>query len=254
VFYNNTIKGIYICSATPYNACTTDGDCVSGTCNFLYAPGFGEANSPLAWKNSRTSTAGVAGADPYAAYCDATEEKFCLHGAKLCTGDGNRDCATGTGPCVLLDGPAGTSGYPCRDQIGTGKTNATTGVQDIEPVYFWNNNWCYGPFGVCTPMTTIDYAHSIRDDGSRTSIQDNRDVFFSASKPVAMSGYTPYTCPHPLAGAGSCDTNTSGASGYVLTGGAEPITGNQSFGSTTASGAGRKMGSTTASGAGITLQ
>lgn len=47
-------------------------------------------------------------------------------------------------------------------------------------------------------------------------IKSGRDYFISDEKPLAMSDYMPYTCPHPLAGAGTCNNDVSGTNGYSI--------------------------------------
>lgn len=135
---------------------------------------------------------------------------------------------------------AGQSGWLCRDQIGAGYDttqweNSPVGAntQTKVPFHQWNNK--YGETDVVFHVLDSSLDHIIL----------NRDFYNS----IDVS-FTQGTCPHPLTGlTGSCGS-TAGVGGYNISG----VTANQSFGSTTASGAGRKMGSTTASGSGFTIQ
>jgi hypothetical protein len=66
--------------------------------------------------------------------------------------------------------------------------------QQIFNTFVWNNK---GPDGVlinpAVPTGTLE----------QTYIQNNRDYFASASQPAGLSGYTPFTYPHPLRSGGS---------------------------------------------------
>jgi prepilin-type processing-associated H-X9-DG protein len=84
----------------------------------------------------------------------------------------------------------GGEGYPCCDQVGRGKNQAS------EPVYIWNN---------------VD--HNGNDISSSTVttpavIQENRDYIFTQK-----TGYTPYAYPHPLADSGSMNPQIAGPAG-----------------------------------------
>jgi hypothetical protein len=70
--------------------------------------------------------------------------------------------------------------YPCCDQIGRGKDQASS------PSYFWNN-----------VDDADDPAVILVDSGSSAYIQLNRDYF------TTEYSYTPYTYPHPLRGEGN---------------------------------------------------
>jgi hypothetical protein len=135
------------------------------------------------------------------------------------------DCSGGK--CVLIDG-GGTSGYPCRDQIGRGKDNATTGVQAAEPVVLWNNRWCAdldtysdGPFatGVSCSLQAASVNAATIGAGMDTVIVANQDFCQAATQPASCNSiefsYTPYTCPHPLTGlTEGCNAATAGTAGY----------------------------------------
>jgi len=65
--------------------------------------------------------------------------------------------------------------------------------QQIFNTYAWNNT---APGGsLINPVVPVDVVQT-------TYIQNNRDYFASATKPSALSSYTPYTYPHPLQGGG----------------------------------------------------
>jgi hypothetical protein len=104
--------------------------------------------------------------------------------------------------------------YPIDDQIGVGIDPKSAAS---EPMYLWNNTAGGSAWG-----RTIDYAFTnacTATCGGAFSITDlvksGRDYFISASKPAAMSGYQPYTCPHPSVGTGSCGA-AAGRGGYAV--------------------------------------
>jgi hypothetical protein len=102
--------------------------------------------------------------------------------------------------------------YPCLHQIGRGQDNT------LEPFYIWGNAGA----GTQTPFLA-DYGcndprTSCQDSGCASRhtanfVKAGRDYHVGAAKP----GWTRYTCPHPLAGSGTC--SGTGATGYVLTSG-----------------------------------
>ncbi len=92
--------------------------------------------------------------------------------------------------------------YPCTRQIGQGH-NGTSQITD--PVYIWGN----------TNTGTIELDGNDPACGTLTIsdvLQADRDYYLATK-----SGYAEYTCPHPLAGTGSC--SGVGASGYTVGGG-----------------------------------
>ncbi len=112
------------------------------------------------------------------------------------------------------------SDRPIIDQIGRGKN------QDSEPMYWWNNlrqGNLVSPRSAGDTTACQSYCNSTYGDSLTFTMADiivqNEDYFTSDTKPEAMSAYSAYICPHPLAGVGNCDTNTAGTGGYSLTGG-----------------------------------
>jgi len=94
------------------------------------------------------------------------------------------------------------SDYPIDDQIGVGIDPKSAAS---EPLYIWGNTKNGSPISFIYPAIP---AGAITDcgEGSWTMediIQEGRDYFESETKPAAMSGYTPYTYPHPLVCASS---------------------------------------------------
>ena len=115
--------------------------------------------------------------------------------------DGNSSYDGNTSPAEIH------RGYPCLDQPGRGTS------QRLYPRYEWNNCKVAG----CSdgdandinvvmeiPWTGLNY--------QSMHIQEGRDYYTNTVKP----GYVAYTCPHPLAGIGTCAPNISDKSGYVL--------------------------------------
>jgi hypothetical protein len=104
---------------------------------------------------------------------------------------------TGSNPWDGNQGPQ--RGYPALDQTGRGtcldqirgdrpinqRTRTSAWPQNqSEPVYVWSNNW-----------TPPDSAGSYIGNQSAL-VQTGRDIIDNGNTP--MSGYTPYTYPHPL--------------------------------------------------------
>ncbi|MGO9138327.1 MAG: CFI-box-CTERM domain-containing protein [Syntrophales bacterium] len=106
-----------------------------------------------------------------------------------------------------------TAGYPCRGQLGTGKDNIAFPrpyapgnvypTQDKNPVYLWNNYCGTSPLTVTVPTSGFNQKHIV---SGRDYVNDG----------THHPTYTPYTCPHPLVGSGSCDPNIAGKAGYIV--------------------------------------
>lgn len=108
--------------------------------------------------------------------------------------------------------------YPVTDQIGVG---IDTKSAASEPMYLWNNTKA----GVMLTSSTLTWKSTANCTATCGAfnltdvIKEGRDYFISDTKPAAMSGYTPYTCPHPLAGlSGTCDSIIAGTARYNVTG------------------------------------
>ncbi len=178
VIYNNQFKA--------YNCSGPVGNCYT------------QAGTPIIANANRTPSGYTSVGDPWLSACNSTVKNFCLGGApKSCTT--SADCTgDAVSPCVQLDGYQNTSvdgGWPCRDQIGTGQTDPTTGVQTSDPLYLWGNVYCFSSGNSCTPSTAV----VMSNNGDNTIIQLNRDYYESTS--TAKPGYAPYTYPHPLTSA-----------------------------------------------------
>lgn len=107
-----------------------------------------------------------------------------------------------------------SANYPIDDQIGVGKDPKAA---SSEPMYLWNNtirgsDWgrAIDPSFTNACSTACGGPFSIAD-----IVKPDRDFFISTSKPLAMTGYQPYTCPHPSVGGGSCGAS-AGREGYAV--------------------------------------
>jgi hypothetical protein len=104
------------------------------------------------------------------------------------------------------------SDYPIDDQIGVGIDPKTAAA---EPMYLWGNTMNGSPWPLTNKATTACTATCGGAFPITDIVQENRDFFKSTTKPAAMSGYTIYTCPHPMVGAGTCGTG-AGRTAYVV--------------------------------------
>lgn len=113
----------------------------------------------------------------------------------------------------------GKYGYPCRDQIGRSTDSGSWVASDdpipsqaLDPAYMWNNTRNGATItSISVPIGTQKDYHILKD----------RDFYVSAS--TAKPDYAVYTCPHPLAGSGTCDPSIAGVGGYDV-GESEPDT------------------------------
>jgi hypothetical protein len=99
--------------------------------------------------------------------------------------------------------------YPCLHQIGRGRDN------NLEPFYIWGNTGTGTQAPFLADYGCNDPQTSCRDSGCASRLTADfvaagRDYYVGTAKP----GWTGYTCPHPLAGSGTC--SGTGATGYVL--------------------------------------
>jgi hypothetical protein len=90
--------------------------------------------------------------------------------------------------------------YPAPRQSGWGYTRGGTvagqALQDLEPIYLWNNTGT----GNYNEPAVLDYFPNECGSAAPSAsnyVQPNREYYTSTAKP----GYTPYTYPHPLTGA-----------------------------------------------------
>ena len=110
--------------------------------------------------------------------------------------------------------PAPATEWPTEDQInnsffwdntvnGTGVTGITLNSADTDVLFI---------------ELSRDYflAAPGASGGSESYTTRTNNMTFSAEGANAYYPYTPYTCPHPLVGTGSCDSATAGTAGYHL--------------------------------------
>ncbi|WP_396627726.1 hypothetical protein [Luteitalea sp.] len=101
--------------------------------------------------------------------------------------------------------------YPIDDQIGVGSDPKTAAA---EPMYLWNNIK-NGSAWTLDLASTSNCTATCGTFAITDIVKPGRDYFVSASKPAAISGYQPYTCPHPVVGPGSCGA-AAGRDGYTV--------------------------------------
>jgi hypothetical protein len=182
VVYNNSASGGGSIGMWNYRSCPRDGSDTSGwgTCNGTnYAIG---STDPNAQASRTVHTTTGAASSSNVLFCSGDRDLVCTSTA-TCS-------AAGAGTCTTFFDGTGTSGYPCRDQVGRGHG------QSLEPVYIWNNTnmgafVSNGP-ATCSPSTLI----------SSSIIVQNRDYYEGST---AKPGYTAYTYPHPLQTGGGED-------------------------------------------------
>lgn len=129
------------------------------------------------------------------------------------TGSNARGCNNSPTPCNGVyasyhENQTDKYGYICYQQIGTTGSNGITS----SPAYQWGNS--YNGTANEDVLSEVTYD----EECNYQHVQFGRDVIKSPK-----SGYSMYTCPHPLVGSGSCDSATAGRGGYHL--------GNANFGS-----------------------
>lgn len=104
------------------------------------------------------------------------------------------------------------STYPCQDQIGRGQDTGWGTTQAAEGLYAWNNTTPTGNMTIRLNPVACAATSNI--------LQSNRDYFNVASVTAAKAAglaadYATYTCPHPLAGTGTCGAG-AGITEYSL--------------------------------------
>lgn len=106
------------------------------------------------------------------------------------------------GTCSDDENLSGQTGYICFEQPGSGAPSVEGKTYTSVPVYGYNNTG------------TGNMAGHVNTWNSSTHVQSGRDYFSTTQKP----GYTAYTCPHPIAGTGTCNSSAAGVTGYSLQG------------------------------------
>jgi hypothetical protein len=134
-------------------------------------------------------------------------------------------------------------GYPSPELPGWGLTGSGTitvcpgcnpasngGPQDqgLDPMYFWGNT------GAGITPNLIAYDPNTPNSGGSTQgcatagvpgpypsisayIVEGREYYLDADAPAGKPGYSPFACPHPLAGlSGACDASTNGTAGFNI--------------------------------------
>lgn len=106
----------------------------------------------------------------------------CINGSTSCSNWGRCD---GSNP---IDGNQDSSGYPCLDQVGRTSDTDGDGIQELEPLYEWNNTIN----GENVDVSISD--HGCDNPSIYDHIQEGRDYFNDTPRP----GYVPYVYPHPI--------------------------------------------------------
>lgn len=182
LFYNNTITGGYQFVNWPiiYRLGYADAWVSNTTCN---ASGSLKVCQDVVRHCASGAKAGYPCYDNYDCPSGTCGGYSCSSNLDCKKADGS------TGLCMQLDG-SGAGGYPCRDQMGRGKDDPTTGVQASAPAYWWNNTMNGSPVNPIIPSQYSSY------------IQENRD--YCSHSPATSCGsktawtYAAYTYPHPL--------------------------------------------------------
>src|SRR5574343_1931572 len=152
--------------------------------------------------------------------CDGTTDSLAL---KRCFGSTtsptsptscstDADCGGESGACHAVDnGSLGTTGYPCRDQMGITSTGGTGDNQFVAYPSLFANNKRNGsdltPVAVSYDIGQCSGVATLNDD----HIQNNRDYcYHSTTLPASCNSvdteYVEFTYPHPLTGADPTDT------------------------------------------------
>jgi len=114
----------------------------------------------------------------------------------------------------------GQQGWPCKQQVGT----TYDGGYTYKPIYAWNNNWkgsIAGHLSNFFKNSTRSNNYHIKENMTYFNCTSAMDCK-SKTDAVNIPGfgynkgwtYTPYTCPHPLVGSGSCNAAVAGRAGY----------------------------------------
>lgn len=194
--YNNTFTYTGNIQGSIYNHRGGTGIVADNRFKLTNGAVFTQTGKAIILRISRGSS-GTSGTNPWGSACNGTtaSNKICIGAVpKMCSLDA--DC-TGdfTGICLRMDG-AGPEGNLCRDQIGAGKDDPITGVQAVEPYYFWGNTTCSTAGVDCIPSTPITSLSVADADNTPTQLQEGRDFFIANNTP--KPGYSKFTYPHPL--------------------------------------------------------
>lgn len=212
-------------------------------------------DSTAAWTASRLAPSSTS---PGTTVYNVTDGSKCLITANdgttiTCTLSGGADNDWDTGDSYRI-----SNGYPCRDQIGWAFQNAeqfdnnplNSTAQSLYPVYIWgntrngvamntisvpsgsdkhiqNNREYYTSTGAsctaggdCTSGVGSGSAKPTSCTVNTAFWDTDESALYKCTEPATWTKYyEPATCPHPLAGAGTCGA-TPGVTGYSLTGGA----------------------------------
>lgn len=148
-------------------------------------------------------------------------------------------------PIMLWEEEAWTSGGP----FTTKPYDTTWPAEDqIFNSFFWNNRTFFNGASSPTALTDIalrdtttesvfiqkdrDYfMHTPQETGGKATLTNSGSPYYMRTNSMSFSGiganayasYTPYNCPHPLAGSGSCDISAVGKSGYNVTATTNPL-------------------------------
>jgi len=107
----------------------------------------------------------------------------------------------------LYDGNLDGTGYPCLDQPGRSGDIDGDGIQELEPLYEWNNI-----LDGTDADFTLHYPADCSNPSMTDHLQEGRDYFNDTFRP----DYVPYPYPHPLTGGELLDLSASDFENEVL--------------------------------------
>lgn len=129
-------------------------------------------------------------------------------------------------------------GYRCADQPGAGTQEGTYNQNPtyaLDPIYVWGNSSaricktgtdafktcasngdCANSDCIIAPTQINQVTVYNNTNNSPKHLVAGREWYDTVTGSNERQEYTPYTCPHPLAGEGTCDPDVAGTVGYSI--------------------------------------